>query len=108
MMETFCSITNKKIHENLLHAIQGKGRFGRFKTGIHCHNIEDKWYKFREERLKEIQGNLEKWICKTENLCIAGSIPVLATLLTETSLKLHNKLKLFFRRKELVGVKINF
>lgn len=55
MMETFCcSITNGKIQEDLLYAIQGKGAFGRFKTAIHCHNVENKWYKFREERLKEI------------------------------------------------------
>lgn len=55
MMEEFCySITNRKIQENLLDAIQGKGAFGRFRTAIHCHNIEDKWYKFREACLKEI------------------------------------------------------
>jgi hypothetical protein len=55
MMETFCcSIKNGKIQEDLLYAIQGKGAFGRFKTAVHCHNIENKWYKFREERLKEI------------------------------------------------------
>lgn len=55
MMETFCcSITNGKIQEDLLCAIQGKGAFGRFKTAIHCHNVENKWYKFREARLKEI------------------------------------------------------
>lgn len=55
MMETFCcSIKNEKIQEDLLRAIQGKGAFGRFKTALHCHNIENKWYKFREECLKEI------------------------------------------------------
>jgi hypothetical protein len=55
MMESFCcSITNGKIQEDLLGAIQGKGAFGRFKTAIHCHNVEKKWYKFREECLKEI------------------------------------------------------
>lgn len=55
MMEAFCcSIKNEKIQEDLLCAIQGKGAFGRFKTAIHCHNIENKWYKFREEYLKEI------------------------------------------------------
>jgi hypothetical protein len=55
MMEAFCgSITNEKIQEDLLHAIQGRGAFGRFKTAIHCHNIENKWYEFQEERLKEI------------------------------------------------------
>ena len=47
-------VRNEKIQEDLLHAIQGRGAFGRFKTAIHCHNIENKWYKFREERLKEI------------------------------------------------------
>lgn len=55
MMESFCSsIMNEKIQEDLFRAIQGKGAFGRFKTAVHCHNIENKWYKFREERLKEI------------------------------------------------------
>jgi hypothetical protein len=55
MMEMFCcSIKNEKIQEDLFHAIQGKGAFGRFKTVIRCHNIENEWYKFRDERLKEI------------------------------------------------------
>lgn len=55
MMETFCdSIRNEKIRETLLYAIQGKGAFGRFKTTIHCYHIEHKWYKFREECLKEL------------------------------------------------------
>ncbi len=55
MMEAFCgAVANRGIQDNLLCAIQGKGAFGRFKTAIHCHNIEDKWYKFREERLNEI------------------------------------------------------
>ncbi len=40
--------------DDLLYAIQGKGAFGRFKTAIHCHHVENKWYQFREERLKEI------------------------------------------------------
>lgn len=65
MIETFCdSITNEKIQEDLLYAIQGKGAFGRFKTAIHCHNIEDKWYKFREECLKKIAIKF----CKRHNL----------------------------------------
>jgi hypothetical protein len=55
IMETFCcSITKGKIQEDLLYAIRGKGAFGRFKTTIHCHNIEKKWYKYREESLKKI------------------------------------------------------
>lgn len=54
MMEAFCcSIKNEKIQEDLFQAIQGKGAFGRFKTAIHCHNIQNNWYKFREESLKE-------------------------------------------------------
>jgi hypothetical protein len=55
MMESFCnSITNGKIQEDLLYSIRGKGAFGRFKMAVHCHNIEKKWYKFQEERLKEM------------------------------------------------------
>lgn len=55
MMEEFCdSIANRKIQDNLLCAIQGKGAFGRFRTAIHCHNIEDQWYKFREACFKKI------------------------------------------------------
>lgn len=55
MMEAFCcSIANRKIQDNLLIAIKGKGAFGRFKTAIHCYNIEEKWYKFREAQLKDI------------------------------------------------------
>jgi Uncharacterised protein family (UPF0158) len=60
IMETFCvSITNEKIQEDLLSAIQGKGAFGRFKTAIHCHNIEKKWYNFREACLKEKRHGLK-------------------------------------------------
>ncbi|MFI5342873.1 MAG: UPF0158 family protein [Chlamydiales bacterium] len=38
---------------NLLNAIRGRGAFGRFHTTIHCYKIEDDWYQFLHESLKE-------------------------------------------------------
>lgn len=65
IMEDFCcSIRNKKIQDNLLHAIRGKGAFGRFHTAIHCYNIENDWYQFLHEQLKEIAIKF----CKENNL----------------------------------------
>jgi hypothetical protein len=55
IVEDFCySVEDDEIQNNLLNAIQGKGAFGRFKTAIRCHNIEDDWYQFLHVGLKEI------------------------------------------------------
>lgn len=55
IMEEFCcEVEDEEMQVNLLNAIRGNGAFGRFKTAIHCYNIEDDWYQFLHESLKEI------------------------------------------------------
>lgn len=54
-MEEFClSVNDHMIRNKLLGAIKGKGAFRRFKERIIDFAIEDNWYLFREEQLKEI------------------------------------------------------
>jgi hypothetical protein len=38
----------------LLHAIRGSGAFRRFKDAIHRKEIQDDWYRFRDESIKDI------------------------------------------------------
>jgi len=55
IMEEFCgSIRNDRISNVLYTAIQGRGAFRRFKDAIIRFEVEDDWYKFREEALKQI------------------------------------------------------
>jgi len=55
IMETFClSIKNRVISEALSGAIKGKGAFHGFKENVQRFKIADKWYKFREEAIKQI------------------------------------------------------
>jgi hypothetical protein len=55
IMERFCcSLTDEILRADLLDAIGGRGTFGRFKGMIHRHNLNDQWYKFRDEALREI------------------------------------------------------
>lgn len=55
IMEKFCYIiNNKKIADQLLSALQGKGAFRRFKDTAIRLNVEDKWYTFRDEAIKKI------------------------------------------------------
>jgi alpha-acetolactate decarboxylase len=55
IMETFClSIKNKLISEALSDAIKGNGAFPRFKDNVQRFKIADKWYRFREEAIKQI------------------------------------------------------
>jgi len=55
IMERFCfSIKNRAISEALSDAIKGKGAFPRFKENVQRYKIEDEWYKFREEAIKQI------------------------------------------------------
>jgi hypothetical protein len=55
IMERFClSIKNKVSSEVLSDAIKGKGTFHAFKDNVQRFKIEDKWYKFREEAIKQI------------------------------------------------------
>lgn len=55
IMEEFCgSIKNESISNTLYSAIRGRGAFRRFKDAIIRFRVEDDWYKFREEALKQI------------------------------------------------------
>jgi hypothetical protein len=55
IMERFClSIKNKVISEALSDAIKGKSTFHGFKDNVQRFKIADKWYKFREDAIKEI------------------------------------------------------
>lgn len=55
IMEHFCrSVDNDDMRDDLCNAIRGRGAFRRFKYRIHEHGIADKWYRYRDEALKEI------------------------------------------------------
>ncbi len=54
VIEEFCfSIEDRLISNSLLSAIKGRGAFRRFKDKILQLGIEKKWYRFREEKLKQ-------------------------------------------------------
>jgi hypothetical protein len=40
--------------DDLLHAIHGSGAFRHFKAGVRRHRIEEAWFAFRAEALREI------------------------------------------------------
>jgi len=55
IMERFClSIDDPEISDTLYSLIKGSGAFQRFKDAIHKYDIADDWYKYRDNRLKEI------------------------------------------------------
>jgi len=55
IMERFCfSIADQEVSERLCSAIRGSGAFRRFKDNILRLDLEDEWYKFRDEEYKEI------------------------------------------------------
>jgi len=55
IMEDFCgSVKNDRVSNALYSAIQGRGAFRRFKDAICRYGVEDDWYKFRYEALKDI------------------------------------------------------
>lgn len=55
MMEDFIeTIENEEISNNLQRLIQGKGSFRRFKDYCFDVNIIQDWYKFKEEKYKQI------------------------------------------------------
>jgi len=55
IMERFClSLPDEALHNELLHAIRGSGAFRRFKAAIYRKEIQDDWYRFRNEALKRI------------------------------------------------------
>jgi len=55
IMRDFCgSLENAAISEQLSLAIRGSGAFRRFKDVIREHGIEESWYRYRADALKEI------------------------------------------------------
>jgi hypothetical protein len=55
IMEDFCgTISNGILRGDLLDTIGGPGTFGRFKSMVHRHNLQDRWYPFRENAFREI------------------------------------------------------
>jgi hypothetical protein len=55
IMEQFSrSVENARIRGELLDAIHGAGAFRNFKATLRRHRIEEAWYAFRTEALREI------------------------------------------------------
>ena len=54
MVDFIETIDNLEIKSNLQRLIQGKGAFRRFKDYCFDENIIQDWYKYRDERYKEI------------------------------------------------------
>ena len=55
IMEKFIlSVKDRGISDSLYSAIKDKGAFRRFKDGIIRFDIEDDWYKYREEAIKQV------------------------------------------------------
>jgi hypothetical protein len=53
--ERFCLfLPDEGLRDELLHAIRGSGAFRRFKAAIYRKEIQDDWYRFRNEALKRI------------------------------------------------------
>jgi hypothetical protein len=55
IMERYCyGIDDAALQEKLLHAISGKGAFSRFKDLIYQKDLQDDWYRYRNQALKDI------------------------------------------------------
>lgn len=57
------SIENEEIKNKLYRALNGKGAFSRFKKEITYLCIREKWFAFRDERLKE---KVKQWLGDNE------------------------------------------
>ncbi len=55
IMESFCNdIEDEEIKETMIKDIVGRGAFSRFKESIYKNNIEQDWFIFRYDTLKQI------------------------------------------------------
>jgi hypothetical protein len=55
IMERFClSLDNQEIGDTLYDLISGSGAFRRFKDAIYRFGIENEWYSYRDNAIKEI------------------------------------------------------
>ncbi len=53
IMEEFCgTIADETLRGDLLDTIGGRGTFGRFKNMVHRHNLQERWYAFRDAALR--------------------------------------------------------
>jgi hypothetical protein len=66
IMENFCmSLEKKQIGDILYDLISGSGAFRRFKDAVYKYGVEDEWYKYRDNAIKEFaiewcrQNNIE-------------------------------------------------
>jgi hypothetical protein len=66
IMENFCmSLDRQEIGDILYDLISGSGAFRRFKDAVYKYRVEDEWYKYRDNAIKEIaiewcrQNNIE-------------------------------------------------
>lgn len=65
IMEEFClSIDESNIRDDLYYSIKGSGAFKRFRDKIERYDIENDWYKYTDEALKQIAI---EW-CKEKNI----------------------------------------
>jgi hypothetical protein len=54
-MDRFCqSISNQVVSEKLRDSIHGAGAFRRFKNFLTDHNMEDDWFCYRRNTLRDI------------------------------------------------------
>ena len=55
IMENFCtSLDKQEIGDILYDLISGSGAFRRFKDAIYKYRVEDEWFKYRDNAIKEI------------------------------------------------------
>ncbi|TVY07120.1 UPF0158 family protein [Paenibacillus cremeus] len=65
IMEDFIvSLNNQNVREKLYEAIQGRGAFRRFKDKIIEFGVDKQWYKYKENKTKEL---VIEW-CKEHNI----------------------------------------
>jgi hypothetical protein len=55
MMEEFCrSLEDDRLRDTMCNSIRGCGAFRRFKDNIRRFNLEDVWYRYRDESIRKI------------------------------------------------------
>jgi len=65
MMERFSlSVNDDEISDYLYAAIKGRGAFRQFKDEVRRFGLEEDWYKYRDEKFKE----LAIWWCEDNNI----------------------------------------
>jgi hypothetical protein len=58
IMERFCaSRDDEGLRDRLLDAIAGRGAFRRFKDLVHRQGIQDDWYRYRDDAVRQIAAD---------------------------------------------------